>query len=127
VALRHRISPVLPLSELDLIFNYLVTTNCQALFLYKQCISQQKTIVHTPNAEKSRNYSIPRKTGFLGNRTIFSKKTPTFVDRRQAQIIPERRGRLDNHTLFGDPAIRGSQRTRYFASPGCPGFALIGE
>jgi hypothetical protein len=30
-------------------------------------------------------------------------------------------------TLFGDSAIRCFLRTRDFASPGCPGFALVGE
>jgi len=29
-------------------------------------------------------------------------------------------------TLFGDSAVRVA-RTRHSASPGCPGFALIGE
>ena len=32
----------------------------------------------------------------------------------------------DGQTLFGDSAIRVA-RTRHSASPGCPGFALIGE
>jgi len=62
VALRHRISPVLPLSELGLIlivFYY----KLPGFFLYNQ-IFPAYTAAHTANAEKWHNYQPPGKTGY---------------------------------------------------------------